>query len=241
MMIHKGFLPQEMRLSALKLFLGCNFHKTTRNKKAKETYCEVCGSAYSVRHCLNDKKGDGCSPWDRGKLAIFMIVLYRTHLTRFWHSLALFIAWLFAINITWLLLGQVNLTYQDQLEQEKADARNAVEEYVYGIREKLYELDEYITEKDKTAFSELLTNMENWLYDEGEDQPKKVYVEKLEVLKKSGDPVVHRQKEFLQRPTAFEELAKVIIHYEKILQSYSEGVSSRLGDFNREMISYYHA
>ena len=138
-------------------------------------------------------------------------------------------------------MGQVNLTYQDQLEQEKTDARNAVEEYVYGIREKLYELDEYITEKDKTAFSELLTNMENWLYDEGEDQPKKVYVEKLEVLKKSGDPVVHRQKEFLQRPTAFEELAKVIIHYEKILQSYSEGVSSRLGDFNREMISYYHA
>ena len=120
--------------------------------------------------------------------------------------------------------AQVNLTYRDQLEQEKADARNAVEEYVYGTREKLYELGEFITEEDKASFGDLLSSTEDWLYDEGEDQPKKVYVSKLEELRKIGDPVVQREKEFLERPAAFNELASTIIHYEKFLQSYAQGV-----------------
>ena len=67
--------------------------------------------------------------------------------------------------------------------------------------------------------------MEDWLYDEGEDQPKKVYVEQLTELKKRGDPVVERQGETLQRPAAFEELGKALIHYEKILSAYDDGVS----------------
>ena len=110
------------------------------------------------------------------------------------------------------------------MEQEKADARNAVEEYVYNMRDKLYGLEEYITEADRQAFSEQLSKTEDWLYDEGEDQPKKVYVEKLVALRKTGDPIEQREKEFHERPTAFDELGKTIIHYEKILQSYGEGV-----------------
>lgn len=121
---------------------------------------------------------------------------------------------------------QVNLNYHDQLEAEKADARNSVEEYVYSMREKLdYDLNDYITETDKEVFKGILTSTEDWLYDEGEDQPKKVYVEKLTDLKKLGDPVVNRERDWRERPPAFEELVKKIVHYEKILQKYEEGVS----------------
>ena len=36
---------------------------------------------------------------------------------------------------------------QDKLEKERADAKNAVEEYVYEMREKLYSvLEPYVTE-----------------------------------------------------------------------------------------------
>ena len=118
----------------------------------------------------------------------------------------------------------MNLNYQDQLEQEKADSRNAVEEYVYSMRDKLYELEDYITEQDRTAFNEQLSKTEDWLYDEGEDQPKKVYVERLVALRKVGDPVVEREKEFRERPVAFEELGRTIVHFEKILESYEQGV-----------------
>lgn len=118
----------------------------------------------------------------------------------------------------------MNLNYQDQLEQEKADARNAVEEYVYVMRDKLYQLGEFITEEDKAAFGEQLGSTEDWLYDEGEDQPKKVYVEKLTELRRNGDPVILREREFQERPIAFSELGATIIHYEKILESYTQGV-----------------
>lgn len=118
----------------------------------------------------------------------------------------------------------MNLTYQDKLEQEKADARNAVEEYVYSMRDKLHMLGEFITDEDKATFGDLLRQTEDWLYDEGEEQPKKVYMAKLEELKKCGDPVIEREKEFLERPAAFNELATMIVHFEKFLESYAQGV-----------------
>lgn len=120
---------------------------------------------------------------------------------------------------------QVNLKYQDQLEQEKADSRNAVEEYVYNMRDKLYNLTDFVSEEDKTSFSQLLMATEDWLYDEGEDQPKKVYVERLAMLKKCGDPILLRERECRERPLAFNELGRMVVHYEKILDSYDKGVS----------------
>lgn len=125
------------------------------------------------------------------------------------------------IRRTWL---QVNLNYQDQLEQERADSRNAVEEYVYGMRDKLTELGEFITDEDKAAFGDLLSRTEDWLYDEGEEQPKKVYVAKLVELRKCGDPVIQREKEFLEKPAAFSELGSMIIHFEKFIENYTQGV-----------------
>ena len=123
----------------------------------------------------------------------------------------------------------MNLNYHDQLEIEKADARNSVEEYVYSMRDKVdYDLSDYITEADKETFKGVLTSTEDWLYEEGEDQPKKVYVDKLAELKKLGDPVVSREQEWRERPQAFEKLVKKIVHYEKILQRYAEGVSQML-------------
>ena len=92
--------------------------------------------------------------------------------------------------MTVTLPPQVNMNYQDQLENEKSDARNAVEEYVYAMRDKVeYSLQEFISEEEKTAFVALLSATEDWLYDEGEDQTKKVYVDRLAEMRKYGDQV----------------------------------------------------
>ncbi len=66
---------------------------------------------------------------------------------------------------------------------------------------------------------------EDWLYDEGEDQPKKVYVERLNELKKIGDPVVERERESVLRPGAYDLLGRTVVHYEKIVTAYDAGVS----------------
>lgn len=74
----------------------------------------------------------------------------------------------------------------DRLEKERADAKNAVEEYVYEMRSRLSEaLEPFLREPEREAFSSQLTAAEDWLYDEGEDQLKQVYVDKLGELKVS--------------------------------------------------------
>jgi hypothetical protein len=112
---------------------------------------------------------------------------------------------------------------QDKLEKERADAKNAVEEYVYEMREKLdAQLQNFISEKDKESFSSLLTRTEDWLYDEGEDEQKNVYVDKLAQLRKHGNPVVKRWQESESRPQAFDDLGKALVHYRKVIDLYSQ-------------------
>uniref|UniRef100_A0A4W3J9S7 Uncharacterized protein n=1 Tax=Callorhinchus milii TaxID=7868 RepID=A0A4W3J9S7_CALMI len=110
---------------------------------------------------------------------------------------------------------------QDKLEKERNDAKNAVEEYVYEIRDKLCGIyEKFISEEDKSKFSLLLEDTENWLYEDGEDQPKQVYLDKLEELKRLGQPVQNRFKEHEERPKAFDELGKKIQLFMKVAESY---------------------
>ncbi|CAH2000460.1 unnamed protein product [Acanthoscelides obtectus] len=99
----------------------------------------------------------------------------------------------------------------DKQEKERADARNAFEEYVYELRNKVSSEDElapYILEKDRTSLVTRLDDMENWLYEEGEDCHKQVYVDKLASLKEIGDPVHSRRYEHETRPGQVEEFAR---------------------------------
>ncbi|KAM6907849.1 heat shock 70 kDa protein 4a isoform 2-T2 [Xenentodon cancila] len=110
---------------------------------------------------------------------------------------------------------------QDKLEKERNDAKNNVEEYVYEMRDKLHGvLEKFVNESDRDAFSLKLEDTENWLYEDGEDQQKQVYIDKLSELKKIGQPIHDRCMEALERPKAFEELGRQIQMYMKIIEAY---------------------
>ncbi|KAM4625634.1 heat shock 70 kDa protein 4L [Polymixia lowei] len=112
---------------------------------------------------------------------------------------------------------------QDKLEKERIDAKNAVEEYVYDLRDKLCGIyEKYITEEDSSRLTLMLEDTENWLYEEGEDQPKQVYVDKLDALKRFGQPIQERHREQEDRPRAFEELGKKLQLYMKAVDSYKQ-------------------
>uniref|UniRef100_A0A8C0ELZ3 Heat shock protein 105 kDa n=1 Tax=Bubo bubo TaxID=30461 RepID=A0A8C0ELZ3_BUBBB len=103
---------------------------------------------------------------------------------------------------------------QDKLEKERNDAKNAVEEYVYEFRDKLSgPYEKFVCEK---GFSALLTETEGWLYEEGEDEAKQVYVDKLEDLKKLGTPIEMRYQEAEERPKLLEELEYRLQYYATI-------------------------
>uniref|UniRef100_A0A4W3IHW5 Heat shock protein 4a n=1 Tax=Callorhinchus milii TaxID=7868 RepID=A0A4W3IHW5_CALMI len=108
---------------------------------------------------------------------------------------------------------------QDKLEKERNDAKNAVEEYVYESREKLCGKYEQFVSED---LSRLLEDTENWLYEDGEDQPKQVYIDKLNELKNLGQPIQERYQEFEERPKAFDELGRQIQQYMKIINAFKD-------------------
>ncbi|KAJ7990749.1 hypothetical protein DPEC_G00290140 [Dallia pectoralis] len=110
---------------------------------------------------------------------------------------------------------------QDKLEKERNDAKNAVEEYVYDLRDKLCSIyEKYTTEEESNDLTLLLEDTENWLYEEGEDQDKLVYVDKLDDLKRFGQPIQDRYREHEDRPRAFEEMGKKIQLYLKSVELY---------------------
>ncbi|KAM7375849.1 hypothetical protein PAMP_005616 [Pampus punctatissimus] len=112
---------------------------------------------------------------------------------------------------------------QDKLVKELNDAKNAVEEYVYDLRDKLCGIyEKYITEDDSNQLTLMLEDTENWLYEDGEDQPKQVYEEKLDALKRLGRPIQDRHREHEDRPRAFEELGKKLQLYMKFVDSYKQ-------------------
>lgn len=110
---------------------------------------------------------------------------------------------------------------QDKLEKERNDAKNAVEEYVYDFRDKLCgPYEKFLSAQEHQNCLRLLTDTENWLYEEGEDQAKQAYVDKLDELMKIGTPIQVRFQEAEQRPRAFEELGQRLQHYAKIAAEF---------------------
>ncbi|KAJ3322099.1 adenyl-nucleotide exchange factor sse1 [Boothiomyces sp. JEL0866] len=99
----------------------------------------------------------------------------------------------------------------DRLVVDTAEKRNALEEYVYETRSKLSDQwSEFALEADRESFTKVLYDTEDWLYGEGEDASKSVYVEKLVEIKKIGNPIAHRFQQHEERPYAEKELREYI-------------------------------
>lgn len=113
---------------------------------------------------------------------------------------------------------------QDKQERERSSAKNAVEEYVYEMREKLAgPLEEFGSEADREAFSALLSATEDWLYDEGEDQVKQVYLDRLAAMHVHGDPMVRRHQEAEQRPDAVDAFGRAAQSFQKLVEAFRAG------------------
>uniref|UniRef100_A0A8D3BL74 Heat shock protein 4 like n=1 Tax=Scophthalmus maximus TaxID=52904 RepID=A0A8D3BL74_SCOMX len=131
---------------------------------------------------------------------------------------------------------------QDKLVKELNDAKNAVEEYVYDLRDKLCGIyEKYTTEEDSNQLTLMLEDTENWLYEDGEDQPKQVYEEKLDALKVLGQPIQDRHREQEDRPRAFEELGKKLQLYMKFVDAYNAEEMSNVEKCVNECMGWMNA
>lgn len=117
-----------------------------------------------------------------------------------------------------------NLVNQDTYESDRLVAKNAVEEYIYNIREKICdELEEFMEETDRENFSKKLTEIEDWLYEDGENCEKAIYEEKLKDLKLTGEAAKKRKSEFQGRKNAIDTLGHSLQMAAKIVELYKAG------------------
>lgn len=101
----------------------------------------------------------------------------------------------------------------DEQEKARVDGRNALEEYVYDMREKLSEdgpLSAYIESSLRVNICQQLNDLENWLYEEGEDCENEVYRSKLTDLHNQTNPIKARSFEYEQQPSVFNELGHAV-------------------------------
>lgn len=101
----------------------------------------------------------------------------------------------------------------DEKEKERVDARNALEEYVYDMREKLSEegaLSSYIENNQRQNICQQLNELENWLYEEGEDCENEIYRSKLTDLHNQTDPIKARSFEYEHQGNAFNDLGHAV-------------------------------
>ncbi|KAK7255342.1 hypothetical protein RIF29_28750 [Crotalaria pallida] len=109
---------------------------------------------------------------------------------------------------------EFEMALQDRVMEETKDKKNAVEAYVYDMRNKLNDkYQEFVIAPEREGFVAKLQEVEDWLYEEGEDETKGVYVAKLEELKKQGDPVEERYKEYTERGAVIDQLIYCINSY----------------------------
>ena len=64
------------------------------------------------------------------------------------------------------------------------------------------------------------------MYDEGEDEKKQVYIDKLNELKALGNPITLRFTEAQTRPAACDSLGKALMLVRKAVEAYDAGVGA---------------
>ncbi|RKP19188.1 HSP70-domain-containing protein, partial [Rozella allomycis CSF55] len=140
-------------------------------------------------------------------------------------------------KINLLKENELKMAASDKLVADTEAKKNELEGYIYEMRDKIEtSLSEFISEKDKMVFQKHLTELEDWLYDEGEDTTKTIYSEKLMFLQSFGTPVINRFKQLEERNSAASSLSTIIQNYLNCLSDpkYSHIPKSELDSISAE-------
>ncbi|KAL4895955.1 heat shock protein 70 family [Aspergillus ambiguus] len=85
---------------------------------------------------------------------------------------------------------------EDKLIAETDEKKNELESTIYELRDKIDGVySEFASEEEKDKLRSKLTDMEDWLYEEGEDTTKSVYVAKLDEIRFIAGPIIQRHRE----------------------------------------------
>ncbi|ROT38698.1 hsp70-like protein [Sodiomyces alkalinus F11] len=95
-----------------------------------------------------------------------------------------------------LLEKESAMVMEDKLVADTEEKKNELETYIYDFRNKLDDqYAEFVSDDEKAKIREKLDASEDWLYDEGDDTTKAVYIAKFDELRAMAGPIVQRHFE----------------------------------------------
>ncbi|KAK3158891.1 hypothetical protein QOZ80_2AG0143020 [Eleusine coracana subsp. coracana] len=115
------------------------------------------------------------------------------------------------------------LNKKDAERRKTAELKNNLESYIYSMKEKLEESADILTvstEQERESFTEKLSEVQDWLYMDGEDAQANEFQERLDQLKAIGDPILFRLSELKARPAACENARLYLAELEKIVRNW---------------------
>ncbi|EWG47059.1 hsp88-like protein [Fusarium verticillioides 7600] len=107
-----------------------------------------------------------------------------------------------------LLEKEAAMVMEDKLVADTEEKKNELEAYIYDLRAKLDEqYSEFASEEEKQTIKAKLEATEDWLYEEGDDTTKGVYVAKIDEIRAMAGPIVQRhfEKVEAERQAALEK------------------------------------
>ncbi|KAJ5832640.1 hypothetical protein N7474_000951 [Penicillium riverlandense] len=85
---------------------------------------------------------------------------------------------------------------EDKLVAETDEKKNELESSIYELRDKIDGVySEFASDEEKDKLRAKLTDVEDWLYEEGEDTTKSVYVSKMDEIRFISGPIIQRYRE----------------------------------------------
>jgi len=121
--------------------------------------------------------------------------------------------------VTHLINEERSMIDADSREITRQEAKNTLEEHLYKLRADVNESSEGLEEEDNSkSIKALFDNIENWLYEEGEDAATDVYKETLVSLKEKVQNYLLWKTRYLRAKQEEEERRKYLEQQEKYLE-----------------------
>ncbi|GAA5804422.1 hypothetical protein HPULCUR_009915 [Helicostylum pulchrum] len=113
----------------------------------------------------------------------------------------------------------------DSKKKLREETRNALETFVYRVQDFLYNdvVEVVATEAEIEKFREMLSEVSDWIYDEGEHADTHVYSSKLKELQSIEGPIQHRVKEYNAR----EENINLVSTTVKLARDFVNGIRAK--------------
>ncbi|KAI5926218.1 heat shock protein Hsp88 [Camillea tinctor] len=88
---------------------------------------------------------------------------------------------------------EASMVMEDKLVADTEEKKNELETYIYDLRNKLDDqFADLASDEEKDKLRSKLTESEDWLYEEGEDATKAVYVAKMDEIRAMAGPISQR-------------------------------------------------